>query len=203
MREKRQFFLERDIAVSTSKLLQLEYESKCLPVLELFRFEGHPYKWPDFIQNFKTRVHDKRSFTDSIRMERLLSILDGEAKRTVTSVGRSGIFYATALKTLKRNFENLQLITFLKLKSVLDLPQISSNNHTCLRSFHQQLKSLIAWLESVDNISSADSIENIPKAVIRLPKNLRSQFYKEFKENTFSNYHIKLKDFERWLGKKD
>ena len=135
-------------------------------------------------------------------MERLLSILDGEAKRTVTSIGRSGIFYATALKTLKRNFENPQLVTFLKLKSVLDLPQISSNNHTCLRSFHQQLKSLIAWLESVDNISSADSIENIPKAVIRLPKNLRSQFYKEFKENTFSNYHIKLKDFERWLGKK-
>ena len=28
------------------------------------------------------------------------------------------------------------------------------------------------------------------------------QFYKDFKENTFSNYHIKLKDFERWLRKK-
>ena len=29
------------------------------------------------------------------------------------------------------------------------------------RSFHQQLKSLIALLESVDSISSADSNENI------------------------------------------
>ena len=37
-------FLERDIVVSTSKLLQLEYESKCLPVLELFRFGGDPCK---------------------------------------------------------------------------------------------------------------------------------------------------------------
>ena len=31
---------------------------------------------------------------------------------------------------------------------------------------------------------------------------LRSQFYKNFKGNTFSNYHIQLKDFERWIGKK-
>ena len=40
--------------------------------MELFRFDGDPCKWPDFIENFKNRVHDKRSFTDDIRMERLL-----------------------------------------------------------------------------------------------------------------------------------
>lgn len=53
----------------------------------------------------------------------------------------------------------------------------------------------------MDNISPTDTIENISKVVIRLPKNLRSQFYKDFKENIFSNYHIKLRDFERQLGK--
>ena len=63
---------ERHPVVSASMLLQLEYESKCLPVMELFRFDGDPCKWPDFIENFKNRVHDKRSFTDDIRMERLL-----------------------------------------------------------------------------------------------------------------------------------
>ena len=63
---------ERHPVVSASMLLQLEYESKCLPVKELFRFNGDPCKWPDFIENFKNRVHDKRSFTDDIRMERLL-----------------------------------------------------------------------------------------------------------------------------------
>ena len=71
---------ERDPGISASMLLQLEYESKCLPVMELFRFDGDPCKWPDFIQNFKNRVHGKCSFTDDIRMERLLSVLDGEAK---------------------------------------------------------------------------------------------------------------------------
>ena len=44
---------ERDPGISASMLLQLEYESKCLPVMELFRFDGDPCKWPDFIQNFK------------------------------------------------------------------------------------------------------------------------------------------------------
>ena len=37
---------------------------------------------------------------------------------------------------------------------------------------------------------------------IRLSKNLRLQFYKDFKENTFSKYHIKLKDLKRRLRKK-
>ena len=57
---------ERDPVISESMLLQLEYESKCLPVMELFRFDGDPCKWSDFIQNFKNRVHDKCSFTDDI-----------------------------------------------------------------------------------------------------------------------------------------
>ena len=98
--------------------------------------------------------------------------------------------------TLKRNFGNPQLVTFLKSKLVLDPPQSSSDNHTRLKSFPQLLKLLNTWLESIDNISSADSTEYISKTVIRLPENLRSQFYKDLQENTFSNYHIKLKDFE-------
>ena len=57
---------ERDPVISESMLLQLEYESKCLPVMELFRFDGDPCKWSDFIQNFKNGVHDKCSFTDDI-----------------------------------------------------------------------------------------------------------------------------------------
>ena len=42
--------LGRDIVISTSKLLQLKYESKCLPVIELFRFDGDPYKWNSCLQ---------------------------------------------------------------------------------------------------------------------------------------------------------
>ena len=44
-------------------------------------------------------------------MERLLSFLEGEAKMSIT-----GIFYATALETLKRDFGNLIVIAHLKMK---------------------------------------------------------------------------------------
>ena len=55
--------------------------------MELFRFDGDPCKWSDFIQNFKNRVHEKRSFTDDNRMERLLNVLDGETKWTKILIG--------------------------------------------------------------------------------------------------------------------
>ena len=96
--------------------------------MELFRFDGDPCKWSDFIQNFKNRVHDKRSFTDDICMERLLNVSDGEAKRIVISIGRNGLFYTTAMKTLKSNFGNPMIVSFVKLKSVLELPLITNKN---------------------------------------------------------------------------
>ena len=143
---------EREPVTSTSMLLQLEYESKYLIVTELFRFVGDPCTWPDFIQNFKNRVHDKRSSIDDIQMERLLSVLDGEANRALISIGRNGLFYETPVKTLKSNFGNLMVVSFLKLKSVLDLPQITNENLADLRTFHQQLKSAITWLNSMSDL---------------------------------------------------
>ena len=178
---------ERDPGISASMLLQLEYESKCLPVMELFRFDGDPCKWLEFIQNFKNRVHDKRSFTDDIRMEKLLIVLDGDAKRTVISIGRNGLFYATATKTLKSNLGNPIEVSFLKLKSVLDLPQITNENRAGLRAFHQQLKSMIMRLNSIGNTSAINSIENTTKAITRLPRYLRSKFYKDFKDAKLNN----------------
>ena len=64
--EKETVLPERDPVILASMLLQLHYELKCLPVMKLFRFDGDPGKSPYFIQNFKNRVHDKRSFTDEI-----------------------------------------------------------------------------------------------------------------------------------------
>ena len=77
-------------------------------------------------------MHDKYSFTDDNRIERPLSILDGEAKLTVILICRKSPFYATALKRLKSNFRSI-----LKLKSVLDLPQIKNENRAGFRAFHQ------------------------------------------------------------------
>ena len=55
--------------------LKKELESRHLPHLDLLTFDGNSTKWPEFTEKFKTRVLNKVSFTNSMRMERLLSVL--------------------------------------------------------------------------------------------------------------------------------
>ena len=76
------------------------------------------------------------------------------------------------MKTLKSNFGNPMVVSFLKLKSVLDLPQITNENRAGLRAFHQQLKSVITWLNSMGDTSAINSIENTTKAIARIPSYL-------------------------------
>ena len=85
-------------------MLEWGFESRNLPPIDLVRFDGDPTNWPEFMQSFKTGVHMKHSFTDSIRMERLISVLDGEPKKCINVFGTNGMFYASALKLLKEQF---------------------------------------------------------------------------------------------------
>ena len=66
-------------------------------------------------------------------MERLLSVLKGEAKKLVESIGKSGIFYATALKTLKRDFGNAFTVAYMKTKLLFDKPQLKHNDRISLK----------------------------------------------------------------------
>ena len=95
----------------------MELESKNLPPIELTRFDGDHCKWPDFIQNFKNRVHEKQSFTDDVRLEKLISVLGGDAKSAVAAVGHSGLFYASALKLLKQDLGNPLVVSYINVKA--------------------------------------------------------------------------------------
>ena len=115
--------------------LQQELETRHLSPIDLITFDSNPLNWPEFIQNFKERVHLKKSFSDSMRMERLLSVLKGEVKNSIISIGTNGLFYVSALKSLKRDFGGPLVVTHLKLKSVFDKPQIKSGDRIALREF--------------------------------------------------------------------
>ena len=77
------------------------------------------------------------SFDDNTRMQRLLSELEGEAKRSFEAVGHNGIFYATPL-----------IVPHLKIQFVLDLPQMKPNEKIGLRHYHQQVEITNTWLLS-------------------------------------------------------
>ena len=99
-------------------------------------------------------------------MIRLLSTLDGEAKRIVDTIGCSKIFYAAALKTLKRDFGNLLIVAHSRLSSIFDKPQIKANDKISLRQFHQQLKCNNSWLLLMGYKSPLFSSENLTKEFI-------------------------------------
>ena len=115
-------------------------------------------------------------------MERLLSVLRVEAKKSVESIGRIGKFYASTLKCLKREFGNPNVVTHLKLKSLFDQPQIKAADRASLKLYHQKLKSTNTWLVSMGYTSTLTSIENITKAAQRLPNYLRQTFYRHTRE---------------------
>ena len=200
--EGQETVLEIDNDVNPTTLLQWEFESRHLPPIDLIKFNGDPTKWPEFIQSFKTRVHMKRSFSDSTRMERLISVLEGEAKQCVSSVGTDGIFYAGALKSLKTQFGNPYVVSYFKLKNLFDLPPLLHNDHQGLRCYYQQLKGTLTWLQSMGYDAVLRSIDNVTKAIMRLPKQLRSKFYIDMKETCYDETTINLLVFEKWLGKK-
>ena len=62
-------------------------------------------------------------------MERLISVLDSDAKRAVAAVGHSGLFYASALKLLKQDFGNLLVVSHKKVKAVLKIYGIQFRYH--------------------------------------------------------------------------
>ena len=113
-------------------------------------------------------------------MERLIWALDGDAKRAVAAVGHSGLFYANALKLLKQDFGNPMVVSYKKVKAVLEQPQIHSNDKTSLRPYHQALRSAVIWLKSMGYNSAIQSVENVTKAVMQLPRFMRSKFLSRF-----------------------
>ena len=186
-----------DITVLSAVYQHLE--AKNLPPIELLTFDGNPSCWPEFIEIFKIMVHLKTTLNDTVRMERLLSVLRGEAKRSVESIGRNDIFYATTLKCLKREFGNPNVVTHLKLKSLFDQPQIKGANRASLQLYHQKLKTTNTWLVSMGYSSTLTSIQNITKAVQHLPNYLHQTFYRHTRE-IMETEVISLLEFELWLG---
>ena len=173
-----------------------------MPPIELRRFSGDPCEWPEFIENFRTRVHLKSTFDDNWRMERLCSVLFGEAIRVIETIGNTRRFYAAALKTLKRDFGNPLLISHAKLKLYFINPKLKVPIGYPSDVFHQELKINNAWLLSMGYCTPILSNDNLTKAIIWLPSFLRRDFFKATKNSSMLDGSLNLITLENWLDKK-
>ena len=128
-------------------------------------------------------------------MTYLLSVLDGEAKKAIEAVGTCGLFYPSALKTLKGEFGNTLLVSHLRLKSIFNKTQIKANDRSALGEFHQQIKLNTTWLSSLGYIKPLYLYDNVTKAILRLPFHLRKEFYKHTKHANLTDGTLNLITF--------
>ena len=159
-------------SINMQLALNQECEVRHLRAMDLMCFNGNPMFWPEFIDNFYQIVHSKITFSDNIRMTRLISLLDGDAKRTIQLTGWSDLFYLSALKTLKRDFGNPLSVATSRIKILFDNSQINGRDHNALREFHQQLKMSNTRLMSIGYETPLLSTENLTKTLMRLLYNL-------------------------------
>ena len=134
-----------------------------------------------------------------MKMTRLLSVLDGDVKKAVSSIGSNGMFYATALKTLERDFGNLLLVAHRCLPQLFNRNPISNNNKVSLRQFHQKLKQKSMWLLSIGYETPLLSYENLSKAIATLPHNLWQDFFKAIRNVDLLDGSINLISLADWL----
>ena len=151
----------------------------------------------------KKGAHLKQTFSDHMRMERLLNVFRGDAKRSVESIGKSKILYAAALKSLKRDFGNACCVSHTKLSELFHNPQLKANDRMALRDFHQKVKCINTWLKSMGYLQLFLPTVYIVKAVKRLPNHLRNSFYKSHSNIILErNSFVSLEQFEKWLDTK-
>ena len=87
-----------------------------------------------------------------------VKLLDFEVNKPVEMIGTSGIFYAIALKTLKRDFRSPLLISHFCLKKFFDKPQIWANGRINLWPGSPKTK-IKYYMVNVSRLQSSNFLE--------------------------------------------
>ena len=135
-------------------------------------------------------------------MERRCSVLYGEAKRVIETIGNAGRFYTTALKTLRLDFGNPLLISHARLKLLFDQLKIKSADRISLRRFYQQLQINNTLPLSIGFFTSILSKNNLTKAISRSHSFLRRDVFKTTKNSNMLDGRLNFIKLENWLEKK-
>ena len=122
--------------------LKAGYELHNLQPHDFYKLSGDPLKWPELMK-ISGHMFVLKSPFQATKEWRLFNLSDGEAKTMVQFIGKSGIFYPTVLKCLKRDYLNPTVVSYLKLKKLCNQQRLQPKNNPEIRSFQQQLKTTI------------------------------------------------------------
>ena len=81
-----------------------------LPPLIVKRFSGDPVTWPQFMDTFRSAIHENKHLSDIERFTYLKSYVEGDTERCLEGLGLTAENYEHGLKILEERFGNTQLV---------------------------------------------------------------------------------------------
>ena len=148
-----------------------------LPKLNLPKFAGDPLTWSEFWEPFEALVDDTE-LNDIVKFTYLSSLLEGEAKATVSGLKLTGANYDSAVTQLKDRYGRPQRIISSHIQEMLQLsvPASQGNRVTGLWQFYNQLNAHVRSLETLKVTGTQYGVVLTPLVLSRLPTDLRLEW---------------------------
>lgn len=129
-----------------------------LPNIDIAKFTGNYCEYKQFINMFKSVIHNNPSLDNVQRLYYLRNFLKGEPYDLIKNLPVSNESYSQAMKIIKDRYDNAALIMNDHISRLLDIDSVRSSA-SCLRDFVSTIKQHIAALKNINpNVDSWDPI---------------------------------------------
>lgn len=147
-----------------------------LPRLTISKFNGDFMQWINFKALFEASVHNSDQYSESQKLQILLSHLEGVALALVDTIPISDNNYSVAYKLLCDKYDNVRSAANFHYSRLYNFKSESTEQET-IRMFSSTFRSSINALESL-GIDLKDFLL-LKLAMHALPQNLRSEFERQ------------------------
>lgn len=120
-----------------------------LAPIALPKFNGNILEWESFFDCFKVLVHQEEMYSPAQKFSYLRSTLSGPALDIVKGIPMTDTNYCIAIKKLQQRYDNKSLVIQSHIRSILDIPSITTAPSKGLQELHSRISTHIAALEAL------------------------------------------------------
>ena len=167
-----------------------------LPKINLLSFHGDPCEWPNWYGMFNALVHDQR-LTKTQKMSYLKASVRKSADKAIDGMFFTSTMYEEAIKRLTRRFGNTELILKPLINELLELPALTDDNTSSLRTSVDNIHNIIRILKSYDYRADLKAAANMQLVISRFPPVIAERWSRRKLE--LQPKEVDLVDLDRWL----
>ena len=167
-----------------------------LPKNNLLLFHGDPCEWPNWYGMFNALVHDQR-LTKTQKMSYLKASVRGSVDKAIAGMFFTGTMYEEAIKGLTHRFGNPELILKPLINKLLELPALTDDDTSSLRTFVDNIHNIIRTLKSYNHRADLKAVANMQLVISRLPPVIAERCSRRKLE--LQPKEVDLVDLDKWL----